>query len=179
MVEAARDLLEQGTVPSVPDAAEEASVSRATGYRYFSSQHDLLTAVMDEQMREVRDAVEVLPDDPVHRLEGLVRADYRMRSRYERAFRTRLALAVRQRGELDEDHPMPRGWRIPAVADVLSPLEADLPADDLRRLQMAVSVLIGTEAFLILKDLWDLSGREAEDVLVWACLCLLRATEQG
>lgn len=176
IVGAARQLLEAGKVPSVPDAASAASVSRATGYRYFPSQHDLLTALMDELMGEVQKAVDALSeDDPGERLEGLVRVDYRMRSRYEQAFRTRLGLAVRERGETTEEETVPRGWRIPAIADAVEPLTSELSPEGLFRLQAALSVLVGTEAFLILKDLWNLSGEDAEDVLVWACLTLLRA----
>lgn len=176
IIDAARRLLETGRVPSVPDAARAASVSRATGYRYFPSQHDLLTALMDELMGAVREAVNGFSeDDPEGRLECLVRADYRMRSSYERAFRTRLRLAVRERGEATPEETVPRGWRIPAIADAVEPLTSELSPEGLLRLQFALSVLVGTEALLILKDLWNLAGDDAEDVLVWACLALLRS----
>lgn len=178
IIDAARRLLEEGKVPSVPDAAEEASVSRATGYRYFASQNDLLTALMDEQMAAVREAVATLPDDPAERLGGLVRADYRMRMRYERAFRTRLQLAVGERGEGTVERGVPRGWRIAAIADVLAPVANQLPPETFRFLRIAVSVLVGTESFLILKDLWNLSGEDAEEVLVWACLALLHTARE-
>jgi AcrR family transcriptional regulator len=50
IVEATGELLRAGLVPTVEEAAEAAGVSRATAYRYYSSQEELLAAV-------IRDAV--------------------------------------------------------------------------------------------------------------------------
>lgn len=183
ILRAARELLEEGHVPSVPEAAEAALVSRATGYRYFSSQTELLRALMDEQMEEVHTTVDSLPDDPAARLEALVRADYRMRAENEAQLRTWLRLSVEQRGEpaeSDGEEPVPRGWRIPAIREALSPLRDRLSAERLHVLEVALSTLVGTEAFLVLKDLWGLEGDEAEEMLVWACRALLeRALDEG
>lgn len=181
ILRAARELLKAGQVPSVPEAAEAALVSRATAYRYFSSQTELMRGLMDEQMEEVHTTVESLPDDPAARMEALVRADYRMRQENEAQLRTWLRLSVEQRGnatKADGEEPVPRGWRIPAIDEALAPLREELTAERFRRLEVAVSTLVGTEAFLVLKDLWALEGAEAEEVLVWASRALLERARQ-
>ena len=48
MVAAARDLVARGLTPTVEEAAEEASISRATAYRYFPNQRSLLVAAHPE-----------------------------------------------------------------------------------------------------------------------------------
>src|SRR5215208_1915615 len=48
IVEAARRLLDQGTTPTVADAAAAALVSRTTAYRYFPTQEALLVEVSME-----------------------------------------------------------------------------------------------------------------------------------
>ena len=59
LIAAARDLVAEGETPTVERAAEAASISRATAYRYFPSQHALLVAAHPETV-----TVSLLPDDP-------------------------------------------------------------------------------------------------------------------
>ncbi len=50
LVTTALDLFEKGAMPSVSELALEAGVSRATAYRYFPTQTDLITAVVNESL---------------------------------------------------------------------------------------------------------------------------------
>src|SRR5690606_29064360 len=50
MLETAISLMQEGQTPSVTEVAEAAGVSRATAYRYFPSQADLVHAVVDEAL---------------------------------------------------------------------------------------------------------------------------------
>jgi AcrR family transcriptional regulator len=50
MLETAIELMQQGFTPSVSDVAEAAQVSRATAYRYFPTQADLVHAVVNEAL---------------------------------------------------------------------------------------------------------------------------------
>ena len=59
LVSAARDLVAAGTTPTVEDAAEAASISRTTAYRYFPTKRALLLAAHPEIA-----ATSMLPDDP-------------------------------------------------------------------------------------------------------------------
>ena len=58
LVSAARDLVAAGTTPTVEDAAEAASISRTTAYRYFPTKRALLLAAHPEIA-----ATSMLPDD--------------------------------------------------------------------------------------------------------------------
>ena len=59
LVAAARELVAHGDTPTVEAAAEAASISRTTAYRYFPNQHALLAAAHPETV-----ATSMLPDDP-------------------------------------------------------------------------------------------------------------------
>src|SRR5262245_19483752 len=59
LVEAARSLIEGGDTPTVEAAADAASISRTTAYRYFPNQRALLTAAHPETYRP-----SLLPPDP-------------------------------------------------------------------------------------------------------------------
>ena len=43
------------------------------------------------------------------------------------------------------------------------------------RLRQAVSLIFGTEAFVVLKDIWGLDGDDARDVALWSAHALVRA----
>src|SRR5260221_12543452 len=74
---AARELIRQGKIPSVADAADAADVSRRTAYRYFPTQEQLLT---EAQLEGGRASIEPVfePAELAHdveaRLDALVRA---------------------------------------------------------------------------------------------------------
>ena len=59
LVAAARELVADGLTPTVDAAAEAASISRTTAYRYFPSQRALLAAAHPETATE-----SLLPEDP-------------------------------------------------------------------------------------------------------------------
>lgn len=50
LVNTALALFEQGAIPSVSELAAEAGVSRATAYRYFPTQSDLIAATVDASL---------------------------------------------------------------------------------------------------------------------------------
>ena len=50
LVNTALALFEQGAMPSVSELAAEAGVSRATAYRYFPTQSDLIAATVDASL---------------------------------------------------------------------------------------------------------------------------------
>lgn len=156
------------------DAAEAAEMSRATAYRYFATQHELLTAVMGTDVAGIVAAVDDAAPDPRTRLEALVDADYDMRRANETQLRTWLRISIEQHRQdgRDEAH-IPRGGRIRGIEQALDGLQEQLGHEMFRRLSVALSLLIGTESFLVLKDVWGLERDDAKDVIRWAALTLL------
>src|SRR5712692_8306300 len=76
---AARELIQQGKVPSVAEAAEAADVSPRTAYRYFPTQEQLLTEAHLEGELPVFERVfesAALAHDVEARLDALVRVMY-------------------------------------------------------------------------------------------------------
>src|SRR5690349_12522503 len=68
LVDAARDLLAEGSTPQVEDAAARAGISRTTAYRYFANQRALLLAAQPGiQPDTLLDAD--APTEPVARLD--------------------------------------------------------------------------------------------------------------
>lgn len=175
-MQAAKDLFEADVVPTVAGVADAADISRATAYRYFHTQVDLLRSVMEMDAREVFDSIDEAGEDLGQRLDALLEADYEMRRRNETQLRAWVRLSIEQRAGSGRDpaDPIPRGGRISAIESALQPLSGELSPDRSRRLTVALSLLVGTESFLVLKDLWGLEGDEAKVIIRWAARALLK-----
>src|SRR5215469_2473902 len=94
---AARELIRQGRIPSVADAADAADVSRRTAYRYFPTQEQLLTEVQLERERPIFERVFAAPElahDVEARLDALVRTIYAELQMTEPLMRAMIRLTV-------------------------------------------------------------------------------------
>ena len=123
LIAATRALIEGGTPsPTVEQAAERASVSRTTAYRYFPSQTALLIAAHPEIT-----TTSLLPDDPgddpAERLDQAVERFLAMVLETEAQQRTMLRLSL----EVDQrELPLRQGRAIGWFMDALAPLEPRL-----------------------------------------------------
>lgn len=173
LVAAARDLVAQGLVPTIEDAAARAEVSRTTAYRYFPNQRLLLGAAHPETA-----AVSLLPadapDDPAERLDLAVAALTSSLLANEMQQRTMLRLSLEDggpRGEL----PLRQGRAIPWLAEALEPLVGQLSKAQLHRLVLAIRSAVGVEALVWLTDVAGLSSDEAVEVMRWSASALLQS----
>jgi AcrR family transcriptional regulator len=178
MLETAIELMQAGETPSVSDVAEAAEVSRATAYRYFPSQADLIHAVVDAALGPIlnwqSDATKA--EDRVADLLGMSLPRI---VEFEATFKAALKLSLEQwardaAGTLGEEPPFKRGHRVELLQSAIAPLKKTLPRAQFQRLAQALSLVYGLEALLVLKDIWGLTGREAENVTQWAARALVR-----
>jgi len=179
MLDTAMELMERGVIPSVSEVAEAAEVSRATAYRYFPSQAAMIQEAVSEALGPIlewhsdsRDA-----DDRVARL---ITFAYPRMETYESTLRAALQLAIAQWARhqadgLGEEQPIVRGHRKKLLAEALAPLEEKLRRPAFDRLAQSLSLIFGTEALVVLKDIWGLDGNEARRVAVWAGHALVQA----
>ena len=179
LVAAARDLVALGgRPPTVAEAAEAASVSRTTAYRYFPTQKSLLLAAHPEV-----DATSMLPgdvgDDPEVRVAAVVREFMAMVTDTESQQRTMLRLSL----EPDPDArqlPLRQGRAIGWFTEALEPLADRLGGPGVRRLAIAIRAVSGIESLVWLTDIAGLSREQAVDQMVWSAVALVRrAVQEG
>lgn len=179
LLDTAMHLMQSGRVPSVTDVAEAAEVSRATAYRYFPTQAALVQAAVDEALGPILEWRSDLPDAE-GRVEGLLSFAYPRLDEYEATLRAALLQAMEQwsrnrAGILGDEAPIVRGNRKAVLYNALAPLRGRMGAEGFDRLRQALSLVFGTEAFVVLKDIWGLDGGQARDVAVWSAHALVRA----
>ena len=182
---AAGELLEQGQRPTVAEVADAALVSRATAYRYFPTQEYLLFEAALESTRSDIDREldeNTPPEDPEARLEMLIHALQERIVDKEAAFRTMLRLSLEQSPEEErhggESAPsrLRGGGRVRWIEKALAPIQGRLEEPDFRRLVAALSLCMGIEALVVLRDVCAIESSETEEVLRWAARTLLRSS---
>lgn len=167
IVGAARELLREGVIPNVADAADRASVSRTTAYRYFPNQAALVAATYPElEHNSLLDPARA-PEGPDERLEQAMREFFRQLLAYEPELRAQLRLSL-QHGAGSPDAkglPFRQGRAIAWISEALTSLESQLGPTEFRRLVLAIRASIGVEALVWLVDIAGVSRREAVDIM--------------
>jgi AcrR family transcriptional regulator len=172
LVAAARTLVAQGgAAPSVEMAAEAASVSRTTAYRYFPTQKDLLVAAHPETTVSTL-VPDDAGDDPEKRLLGAVDAFIRIVVDTESQQRTMLRLSL-DPDSSSESLPLRQGRAIGWFEEALSPLRPRLTDGEIHRLALSVRSAAGIEALVWLTDIAGLTRQEAAERMLWSARALL------
>jgi AcrR family transcriptional regulator len=174
LIDAARELIVSGITPTVEDAADAASISRTTAYRYFPNQHDLLVAAYPEI--ELRSLLGEHPPDSVEaRLDTIVGEYLRQTIDNEAALRAALRLSLDPHGTHREKLLLRQGRVITWLKDALEPLRGRLSEQALERLVYAIRAAAGIEALVWLCDIAGLSRDEAKDLMMWSARALLQS----
>lgn len=175
LIVAARDLVANGEAPTVEGAAEAASISRTTAYRYFPNQRALLAAAHPETA-----APSMLPDDAprdvASRLDLVVDGFTRMIVDTEAQQRTMLRLSLEADPAERAQLPLRQGRAIAWIEEALAPLHTKMSAAAIHRLAIAVRSATGIEALAWLTDIAGLTRDEATDLMRWSAQALLQRT---
>lgn len=170
LVAAAEDLVRSGRQPTVTDAAEAAGISRATAYRYFPTQELLLAevalfAVGGPLFSGVDESV------PVPEAVGrMVRRVGAWAYANEQPLRTLLRLS------LDATTGVRRpGHRREWIADALAPARNQLDAESYDTLSRALTLMLGIDPVVVMRDIAGASREQALDALEWSARTLVGA----
>ena len=174
LLEAAARLMKKGGRPSFEQVAEEALVSRATAYRYFTGIEPLLVeAALDVAMPGPAMFEDDSSGDPVERLLRVDAALHDMIRANESALRTMLIHSL-QVG-LAGGPPARQNRRIPLIHAALAPLRERLDDASFDRLAQALALVIGTESMVVFKDVLRIGDEEADAVRRWMIAALVAA----
>jgi AcrR family transcriptional regulator len=173
-------LIAEGKQPTVAEVADAADVSRRTAYRYFPSQDKLLTEAALERVRPaIEAAVAAAPagldeTDLDKRLDAFVRSIQSLTIENEPLLRTMVHLTV-----LDKPPPgiRPRGSRRTEWIDLaVAPLKPRVGKAAYARMVSALSLIVGIEALLVLRDIRGLTEAQSIQVSQWMARAVLRET---
>lgn len=181
LVEAATNLTRGGGKPTVAEAAEAAKISRATAYRYFPTQESLLVEIsrVNPATAPVEEWLSTLQGgEPDERLRSLLGRFNRIALDEEATMRTALrtyidiSLQARAAGETMK---VREGRRTRWLDEVLVDVRRQLTPSQWKRLRNALSLTLGIESMVVMKDVCHCTDAEALATLKWSALALLRA----
>ena len=173
-------LVAEGRQPTVTEVADAAEVSRRTAYRYFPNQQKLLVEAALEGVRPAMEAaLAAAPEgltevDLEERLDALVQSIQQLTVANEPLLRTMIHLTV-----LEKPKPgtPPRGSRrVDWIELAVGSLKSRLGKAAYARLVSALSLITGTEALIVLRDVRGLSELQAIQVSRWMARAVLRET---
>jgi AcrR family transcriptional regulator len=167
--------MKEGRSPSLEEIAEEAVVSRATAYRYFSGVEALLVeAALDVAMPDETFFAGDSAEDPVARV---LRADSAVAAVVHEnapALRAMLMHSL-QRGLDGSGLPVRQNRRTPLIEQALAPVRDRLSPADFTRLTQALALVIGTESMLVFRDVLAIGDDEAAAIRAWMIRSLVAA----
>jgi AcrR family transcriptional regulator len=182
LLTAAAELLAAGKTPTVAEVADAALVSRATAYRYFPSQESLLVQVpLQIGMPTVKSLFggDTAPTEVEDRVALVHNAMYDHIREREAQFRLFHRNALLQSLDPDRNAELLRpAFRLELLDAALDPLNGEVDTDELGLLKTTLSILIGTEAMIAMRDVLRLDHEDARASGEWAVRRMVRSVRR-
>jgi AcrR family transcriptional regulator len=163
LVDAAMALLAEGKVFSLADVADRAQVSRTTAYNYFPTLESLHSQAVVTFVSQVD-----IPDfserfaavaDVRERVRIVVEASDAVVVKHEHLYRAMLRESL---GGREHDVPRRPRYRMQWLSEALAPLRGRLERRAFERLVARLSLTVGVEAHVTLRDVCGLTVQEAK-----------------
>ncbi len=179
LVETAARMIRDRKTFTVADVADAAKVGRTTAYRYFPTLDELvghatlwaLTETEDAQIAQARENGGSLHE----RLMSIVAFSDASIAQHEAEYRTMLRMSLEQKTGEADSLPRRSGLRANHLAEALASLEDELGAPRFRTLCAGLSLFIGIESSVVLRDVCLLGEDEAREVKFWGAGAMLDA----
>jgi AcrR family transcriptional regulator len=175
LIDAAIAMRDEGQHPTLAQVAERARVSRATAYRYFPSLEALISETAADREMKPLESFWRPGDDPV---KGIGQAANALNSLL---LDDEIGLHVMERSFMtvwleNESHetPLRPGRRMSYIEPIVDSLKDVLTPRARKRLKQALSIVIGTEALIAVRDISRASVEESLDSAAWAARALVR-----
>jgi AcrR family transcriptional regulator len=173
LIAAADELFADGRVPTVAEVAERADVARATAYRYFPTQEALLLETTflgdSEPLRSLPELAREIAD-PSERMAEAVRRGAEWSLGREARLRAILRMSLDPDSELRRPARR-RGY----IVQLLEDIRAQVPSHVYERLAAAMTLLMGIDPIVSLRDNSDIDRDRIPDALAWTARELVAA----
>ncbi len=179
LVECAAQFVREGKTFTVAEVADRAKVGRTTAYRYFPTVETLIAHASLHATTEVeKDSIDAALESKTsaeERLRAVVEASDKSIRAHEYVYRTMLRMSLSNDNAPEDALPRRLGARKDVLDSAVGGLRAQLGAKRYERLTAALSLFLGIEATVVLRDVCLLPGDKAREVKVWGAGVILAA----
>jgi AcrR family transcriptional regulator len=180
IVDATMMLLERGETPSIDQIAGAADVSRRTVYLHFPSLDQLLLDATIGVLSQ--DGIDAVLDrtmqgaDATDRVDALARGLLGQSDAMNQLGRQLIRLTLNNADAGSVDQQPRRGYRRTVwIERALDPLLDELTSEQFDRLVSALSLVLGWEAMIVLRDIRGLGPDQEAATVRWAARALVAA----
>nr|WP_024965816.1 TetR/AcrR family transcriptional regulator [Pantoea sp. IMH] len=182
LIETAMKMFDSGAFPSITEVAHEAQLSRATAYRYFPTQSALVSAIVTETLSPIK-SWRPTREEVGERIDELLTFAFPRMLAHEGTLRAALHLSLTQWAQSQatdkpEKEKLVRGNRKALLQHVVEPLNAELPPEMVQRVVQSLSLVYGSEIFLVMKDIWGCDNEQLEDIGKWIAKAIVRQARE-
>jgi len=177
LLRAALELVDEGRIPSIAQAATRALVSEATAYRYYPEASSLL--------RDALAAAWPAADDIVAQIRGEADAGERARIAGEAMARHVLTQERQIRALIAAEYASSASasvrpaFRFRFIEAIIEPLRPRVAEPDLQRLERSLAMVISAEACLTLKDFSKATDEQIIETAGWTASQLVSPFGDG
>ncbi|NNH74207.1 TetR/AcrR family transcriptional regulator [Nocardia uniformis] len=181
ILDATVQLSASGATPSIDEIAAAADVSRRTIYTYFPALDQLLidatARALHEPPVEAALADPALADDPAGRVDALIRTllAYSPQSLPLGRRMIRLTVDTPTSDTREPGNPIRGHRRVEWLEQACEPLRKTLSEAAFQRLISALTIVVGWEAQIALRDVRGLGPQAEEEAITWAARVLVEA----
>ncbi|PHM30051.1 TetR/AcrR family transcriptional regulator [Xenorhabdus innexi] len=178
LINTALTLFEKGIMPSISELAIKAGVSRATAYRYFPTQSDLIAAIVSASLGPIL-TWHPKSEKTEERIAELMDFAYPRMFEYEVALRAALQVSLQQwierrsLSDKSKEKQLERGNRKETLSMITSPMKNSFSPELIDRVMKSLSVIYGSEIFLVLKDIWKLNNEQVIEIAKWMAKAII------
>lgn len=182
LIETAMKMFDSGAFPSITEVAAEAQLSRATAYRYFPTQSALVSAIVTETLSPIK-SWRPSREEAGDRIDELLTFAFPRMLEHEGTLRAALHLSLTQwaqsrAGDRPEKEKLVRGNRKALLQHVVEPLQSEMPPQVMERVVHALSLVYGSEIFLVMKDIWGCDNDQLQDIGKWIAKAIVRQARE-
>ena len=174
IVNAAKKLMSDNRNVSIEEVADEAKISRATIYRYFTNIDLLCTeASLDIHFLTHVQLFDKVKDWPLTECILFIQNYYNnMAQEHELIFRRYLSATLIE--PFGSNKKIRGARRVEAMSLVLEPYKSQMSKTDLDNLKNISTILMGIEPVIVSKDVCRLQNNQTNDTLKWGIEMILK-----
>lgn len=182
LINTALEALEEGGELTITELADKSGISRATAYRYFPTQSDLIAAVVECSLGPIF-YWKSDKSDCQERVNDFLAFAFPQMLKHEGALRAALRISLQQwanqrRNVEPQKKKFVRGNRKEILPAILQPLKFELPEELYQKVVYAISVVYGSEIFMVLKDIWNLNNQQLISIAQWMSKAIINQARQ-
>lgn len=181
LLHTAVSILDEGHELTITELADKSGISRATAYRYFQTQSDLISAVVDHSLQPILHW-QSDEQDVGQKMNDFLSFAFAQMIKHEGAIRAAMRLSLQQwvtdrSASSSNSEKFVRGNHKEVLSNLLQPLQSQLNEELNNKLIYTLSIIFGSQ-ITVLKDVWNLDDSYIVSLSQWIIKAVINQAKQ-